>query len=212
MAIQRIRELKEATTFKSDDYLILDSTDWPDSRKIKAFQFLSQIVSVTGVQSWNTRAGDVMPEAGDYTWQMVGINGAITTVADQNLPINRVIVSDADGKIIASNITIDQLNSLQNLSGNIQLELDNKLDKDGDGSAVYVDFVQADTRANIQSGQTLTEMFGLIAKWFADLDASGTSRWYREDWRKVELVVCSRKFANLESATLFSRNISTKRK
>ena len=41
--------------------------------------------------------------------------------------------------------------------------------KDGNGSNVTTAFTQASTRANIDTGEKLSVLFGKIAKWFADL-------------------------------------------
>ena len=43
------------------------------------------------------------------------------------------------------------------------------LSENGDGKNVTVTFTQANSRANISTGETLATMFGKIKKWFADL-------------------------------------------
>lgn len=54
-------------------------------------------------------------------------------------------------------------------SGGVYSALANKLDKTGDGSNVTAAFTAASTRANVETGEKLSVLFGKIAKWFADL-------------------------------------------
>ncbi len=46
-----------------------------------------------------------------------------------------------------------------------------KLDKDGDGKEVVVSFEEAEERENVESGETLSGLFGKVRKWFAGLQA-----------------------------------------
>ena len=46
-----------------------------------------------------------------------------------------------------------------------------KLDKDGLGDDVRVQFTQSPTRTNIVTGSKLSTLFGQIRKWFSDLKA-----------------------------------------
>ena len=48
-------------------------------------------------------------------------------------------------------------------------DISGKLDVDGDGSEVTVDFTESETRANLVSGGTLATAFSKIAKWLSDL-------------------------------------------
>lgn len=50
-------------------------------------------------------------------------------------------------------------------------DISSKLDKTGNGSNVTAAFTAATTRANIATGETLSVLFGKIAKWFGDLGA-----------------------------------------
>lgn len=54
-------------------------------------------------------------------------------------------------------------------SGGVYSALANKLDKTGDGSNVTAAFTAASTRANVETGEKLSVLFGKIAKWFSDL-------------------------------------------
>ena len=63
------------------------------------------------------------------TWnaKQTAITGAATTITDQNLTINRAVVSDNNGKITASSITSAELGCLSNATDNIQSRLDNMI-------------------------------------------------------------------------------------
>jgi len=50
-------------------------------------------------------------------------------------------------------------------------DVSNKLDKDGLGDDVRVEFTEAANRTNITTGSKLSTLFGQIRKWFADLKA-----------------------------------------
>ena len=54
------------------------------------------------------------------------LTGAATTIASSNLATNRVVVSNASGKIVASDITTTELNQLDGVTGNIQDQLKQK--------------------------------------------------------------------------------------
>ena len=53
------------------------------------------------------------------------------------------------------------ISSLQDVSG--------KLDSDGDGSNLSINFTASDTRTNLTSGEKINTSFGKITKWFSDL-------------------------------------------
>ena len=54
------------------------------------------------------------------------ITGAASTVARDNLTKNVILVSNSKGKIAASSVSIDALQGVNNLPGNIQAQLDSK--------------------------------------------------------------------------------------
>lgn len=55
--------------------------------------------------------------------------------------------------------------------GKLQNDIDGKLGKTGDSGDNVVEFEQASSRQNIESGETHKTLFGKIKKWFADLAA-----------------------------------------
>ena len=59
------------------------------------------------------------------------ITGAASTIASSNLTSNRVTISDNSGKIGISDITTTELNYLDNVTSNIQTQLNNKLSLSG---------------------------------------------------------------------------------
>lgn len=66
------------------------------------------------------------------------------------------------------------------LRGNVtQLDTD-KLDADGDGSALTVSFTSAESREAIATGETAATLWGKVAKWLADLKAVAFSGQYSD--------------------------------
>lgn len=58
------------------------------------------------------------------------------------------------------------------------MDVGNKLDKVGDGSAVTVAATAAAARANLTTGETLSVMVGKLMKWYSDLSAAAWSGSY----------------------------------
>lgn len=83
----------------------------------------------SGVSSFNGRVGAVLPQEGDYTAEMVGaqaiINGAASSITSSNLATGRALVSNAAGKVIASDITATELGYLDGVTSNIQTQISN---------------------------------------------------------------------------------------
>lgn len=63
------------------------------------------------------------------------ITGAATTVVSDNLTKNRVIVTNASGKLAASGITATELSYLDNVTSNIQTQLNGKVSTSATGVA-----------------------------------------------------------------------------
>jgi hypothetical protein len=59
------------------------------------------------------------------TYQPI-ITGAATTIDSENLTVSRALVSDASGKVAVSDITSTELSYLDNVTSNIQTQLDGK--------------------------------------------------------------------------------------
>ena len=124
------------------------------------------------------------------------INVAINTaISNHNVDENahediRQAISDVDGKFEVVAEALNELDARQtatenavnekNIGDRIADSLDAQVLKvggvdvlavDGDASNTTVTFEQANSRANISTGETLATMFGKIKKWFADLKA-----------------------------------------
>ena len=75
------------------------------------------------------------------------ITGAVSTVTSLNLSTNKVVVSDANGKVSASSITTTELEALDDITGNVQAQLDGKQDE------LTFDLVPTDNSENmVKSG------------------------------------------------------------
>ena len=91
-----------------------------------------------------TTSGRVYPVAVDksgylsvnvpWTNTTYTFNGAVSTIKDSNLTVNRALISNGSGKVAVSNITSTELSYLDGVSSNIQTQLDTLLgyfDKNG---------------------------------------------------------------------------------
>lgn len=58
--------------------------------------------------------------------KQAAITGGASTITSSNLTINRALISDASGKVAVSDITNTELSYLDNVSSNIQTQLDGK--------------------------------------------------------------------------------------
>ena len=57
----------------------------------------------------------------------VNITGAASTIVSDDLPANKVLISDSDGKVAASNVTSTELGHLSGVTSKIQDQLNNKV-------------------------------------------------------------------------------------
>ena len=65
------------------------------------------------------------------------ITGAATTIVEDDLTVNRAVVSNSNGKVSISDITSTELGYLGNARSNIQVQLDKKLELFDINSAIY---------------------------------------------------------------------------
>ena len=65
------------------------------------------------------------------------ITGAATTIVEDDLTVNRAVVSNSNGKVSISDITSTELGYLDNARSNIQVQLDKKLELFDINSAIY---------------------------------------------------------------------------
>lgn len=74
--------------------------------------------------------------SGDWTWvtpQVTNITGAATTIVNNNLSSNRVLVSDGNGKVSASGTPTSAMTYIANLSSDAQQQLNSKVSGSGLG-------------------------------------------------------------------------------
>lgn len=68
------------------------------------------------------------------------ITGAASSIVTDNLSNNKVLVSNASGKVAASNVSSSELSNLSGLTSNIQDQLDGKVSKSGDSMSGNLTF------------------------------------------------------------------------
>ena len=56
-------------------------------------------------------------------------NGAVSTIKDSNLTVNRALISDGNGKVAVSAVTSTELGYLDGVTSNVQTQLNAKLGK-----------------------------------------------------------------------------------
>ena len=80
------------------------------------------------------------------------ITGGATTIVSDNLTLDRVLISDENGKVAVSPITSDELLSLSGVTGNIQQQIDDLINKPSVSSIIQKDgFEYVDTDSFILS-------------------------------------------------------------
>lgn len=60
------------------------------------------------------------------------ITGGASTITDNNLTVNRALVSNGSGKVEASTVTSTELGYLDGVTSNVQDQIDSKVNKSGD--------------------------------------------------------------------------------
>lgn len=83
------------------------------------------------------------------------------------IPQNFMLIDGAEGSAKMRMDLFGKASSVESL----RTDLSNKLDKDGIGDDVRVQFTQSSSRTNIVTTSKLSTLFGKIQKWFADLGA-----------------------------------------
>ena len=73
----------------------------------------------------------------DISGKQDTITGAATTITSDNLTANRALISNGSGKVAVSAITSTELGYLDNVTSNIQTQLDNKVAKVATANKVY---------------------------------------------------------------------------
>lgn len=97
----------------------------------------------------------------------IAINGAASTIKDDDLTQNRAVISNADGKIAVSDVTSTELGYLDGVTSSIQTQLNNKVEKQSTS-------VTAATKTKItyNSDGLVTAGADLVASDIPDLSAT----------------------------------------
>ena len=151
------------------------------------------ILTPSGVFSFNGRTGAVTPASGDYSASDVGLGNVVNT-GDSATPVSGGTTKFTTGGAytelnkkadkVTGTFTSGHFASL-NASGNIADSGKSASDFATDNQT----FTQASTRANIASGESFSTIFGKIMKWFADLkdlafiakDGTSSTKYLRGD-------------------------------
>lgn len=99
-----------------------------DSTVDEAVTQVTELVSQAESAKTLAEAAKAGAEAArDETEVLRDISGAASTIISSNLTANRVLVSDGTGKVAISGITTTLLNYLSGLTGNVQTQINSKL-------------------------------------------------------------------------------------
>lgn len=99
-----------------------------DSTVDEAVTQVTELVSQAESAKTLAEAAKAGAEAArDETEVLRDISGAASTIISSNLTVNRVLVSDGNGKVAISGITTTLLNYLSGLTGNVQTQINSKL-------------------------------------------------------------------------------------
>lgn len=101
--------------------------------------------NITNIPAGNLAAVEVQGALDELQTDVDGreptITGAATTITGVDLTVDRVLISDASGKVSASGTASSALNDLSGLAGNIQTQLDTKIEtasNNGGGGSVGI--------------------------------------------------------------------------
>jgi len=86
----------------------------------------------------------------------ISSESAISNLINTNLPDGTVLVSDENGKLVSSNITVDEINKIDNVNDSIQTQLDNILTKANKLNTITINPVSK--KINIWTTPTITSI------------------------------------------------------
>lgn len=90
-----------------------------------------EVESLSGVKSNLQAQIDTLAERPEPT--PTEFNGAVTTILNEDLPTDKVLISDENGKVSASAVTKTQLGYLDGLTGNVQEQINYLMENVGSG-------------------------------------------------------------------------------
>ena len=97
----------------------------------------------------------------------ITINGAASTIKDDDLTQNRAVISNADGKIAVSDVTSTELGYLDGVTSNVQDQLNNKVEKQSTSITAATK-----TKITYNSDGLVTAGADLVASDIPDLSAT----------------------------------------
>lgn len=97
----------------------------------------------------------------------ITINGAASTIKDDDLTQNRAVISNADGKIAVSDVTSTELGYLDGVTSSIQTQLNNKVEKQSTSITAATK-----TKITYNSDGLVTAGADLVASDIPDLSAT----------------------------------------
>jgi len=120
-------------------YSVSDLTNTVTDVKIGTTSVVSSKVATLGTMAGETASDyyDKNDVDGLLDNKQGTITGAATTIVDSNLTASRVLISNASGKVSVSDITSTELGYLDNVSSNIQTQLNGKVAQVSTASKVY---------------------------------------------------------------------------
>lgn len=74
-------------------------------------------------ENWDVIDAKLKANADDIANNKLKVDGAASSIVNENLPANIVVVSKADGKVAPSTITVEELNALDGIKGNIDEQI-----------------------------------------------------------------------------------------
>ena len=151
------------------------------------------ILTPSGVYSFNGRTGAVSPQSGDYSASDVGLGNVVNT-GDSATPVSGGTTKFTTGGAYTElNKKADKVTGTFTSGNFVSLDSSGNIADSGKKASDFTTdnqtFTQASTRANIVSGESFSTIFGKIMKWFADLkdlafigkDGTSSTKYLRGD-------------------------------
>ena len=131
------------------------ATKVPTSRTVNGKALSSDVTLYgTDIPIDNTTGADTVK---DYIDNLdITINGAASTIKDDDLTQNRAVISNADGKIAVSEVTSTELGYLDGVTSAIQTQIDNKVTKNTNITAATKCKITYDAKGLVTAGADLT--------------------------------------------------------
>ena len=107
----------------SGDITVIDTTLDGALKKIGSLDgYTNESTLIQDINATNINVNSTL--SGLESSKQAVITGAVEALTDNNLLINRAVISDNNGKVIVSEITSDELHKLKDVSENIQSQFD----------------------------------------------------------------------------------------